>query len=72
MKRPLRTHNTQAVRDSLTRVLNECRRGELTPAQTNAITATLNVILQSMRLDDMTQRINELEAVLQRLEAGCD
>lgn len=72
MKRPLRAHNTQAVRDSLVKVMNECRSGEITPAQANSITATLNVILQSMRLDDMTQRINELEMVLQRLEAGCD
>lgn len=67
MKRPLRANNPAAVRETLVKVANEVRRGELSPQQGNSITASMNVILSSMRIDEQERRVNELEQLLQQL-----
>ena len=64
MKRPLRANNPAAVRETLVKVANEVRRGELSPQQGNSITASLNVILSSMRIDEQEAKIAELEKLL--------
>lgn len=64
MKRPLRANNPAAVRETLVKVANEVRRGELSPQQGNSITASMNVILSSMRIDEQEAKIAELEKLL--------
>lgn len=64
MKRPLRANNPAAVRETLVKVANEVRRGDLSPQQGNSITASMNVILSSMRIDEQEKKIAELEKLL--------
>lgn len=64
MKRALRASTPAAVRASLTKIANEVRNGDLLPAQANAIIYCLNVVLQSLRLDEQERKIAELEKLL--------
>jgi len=69
-KRALRANSPSAVRASLVKVANEVRTGELTPQQGNSITASLNVILSSMRIDEQDRKIAELETILNDLQSA--
>lgn len=69
-KRALRANSPMAVRASLVKVANEVRTGELTPQQGNSITASLNVILSSMRIDEQDRKIAELETILNDLQSA--
>lgn len=69
-KRALRANSPAAVRAALVKVANEVRMGELTPQQANAITASMNCILQSIRLDEQQTKIDELEMMLREQREG--
>lgn len=69
MKRALRANNPAAVRASLIKVANEVRGGELSPQQGNSITASLNVILSSIRIDEQETKIAELERLLAEVQS---
>ena len=64
-KRALRANSPAAVRASLVKVANEVRTGELTPQQANAITASMNAILASIRIDEQEAKMTQLELILQ-------
>lgn len=70
MRRALRANTPAAVRESLIKVANEVRNGVLTPQQGNSITASLNVILASIRTDEQERRVDELEAILHQLKGN--
>jgi len=63
-KRALRANNPAAVRATLVKVANEVRTGELLPQQANAITACMNAILASIRIDEQEAKIAQLEKML--------
>lgn len=68
MKRPLRFSTPREVRESLTKVANEVRTGQLAPQLANSIAYIANVILGSIRVDEQERRIVEMEQVIERLE----
>lgn len=63
-KRALRAHNAAAVRETLVKIANEVRAGDLMPAQANAITACMNAILSSIRIDEQEAKIMQFEQIM--------
>lgn len=68
MKRPLHFSTPREVRQSLTKIANETRSGELSPQVANALVCCCNAILGSIRADEQERRIAELEKMLSELE----
>lgn len=64
----LNLNTARNVRSALAKVANWTLNGEIDVKQANAVTYIANVILQSIRTDEQEQRLDELEATLERIE----
>lgn len=64
----LNLNTARNIRASLAKVANWTLNGDIDVKQANAVTYICNVILQSIRTDEQEQRIEEIEATLERIE----
>lgn len=69
-KRPLHLSTPAEVRQALTKIINECRNGDLTPAVANALICGCNAVLGSLRLDEQGRKLEQLETILQERESS--
>ena len=63
-KRNLKLDTPDNVRKALAKVANMTYKGEIDTKTANSITATCNVILSGIRVDDQEKKIAELERIL--------
>lgn len=63
-KRNLKLDTPDNVRKALAKVANMAYKCELDIKTANSITATCNVILSGIRIDDQEKKIAELEKIL--------
>ena len=69
MQRPLHLSTPREIRQSLAKIANETRRGDLSPSVCNALTACCNSILSALKSCDYERKILELEQKIEELEA---
>lgn len=67
-RRALKLSTPKEVRQSVCKIVNELRSGDLTPQQASAMITGCNTILQSIRTDEQQRRIDELGAIVGLLE----
>jgi hypothetical protein len=63
-RKNLKLDTPQNIRKSLSKVANMVLNGELDAKVANSITATCNVILSGVRIDEQEKKIAELEQIL--------
>lgn len=67
-KRNLKLDTPDNIRKALAKVANMTYKGEIDTKTANSITATCNVILSGIRVDDQEKKIAELERILNENE----
>ena len=67
-KRNLKLDTPDNIRKALAKVANMTYKGEIDTKTANSITATCNVILSGIRIDDQEKKIAELERILNENE----
>lgn len=67
-KRNLKLDTPDNIRKALAKVANMTYKGEIDTKTANSITATCNVILSGIRVDDQEKKIAELERILNEMK----
>ncbi|MCD8117502.1 MAG: hypothetical protein LUE21_10385 [Oscillospiraceae bacterium] len=65
MKRPLRFDTPRHVRETLAKIGNELRRGEMTPQTANALVCVCNSVLSCFKTFELEAKIDELAKILE-------
>lgn len=63
-KRNLKLDTPDDIRKALAKVANMTYKGELDTKTANSITATCNVILSGIRIDEQEKKLEEIEQIL--------
>lgn len=63
-KRNLKLDTPDDIRKALAKVANMTYKGELDTKTANSITATCNVILSGIRIDEQEKKLAEIEQIL--------
>lgn len=63
-KRNLKLDTPDNIRKALAKVANMTYKGELDTKTANSITATCNVILSGIRIDEQEKKLAEIEQIL--------
>ncbi|MFV0362388.1 MAG: hypothetical protein ACK5LL_04770 [Suipraeoptans sp.] len=63
-KRNLKLDTADNIRNALAKVANMTYKGEIDTKTANSITATCNVILSGIRIDEQERKLAEIEQIL--------
>lgn len=63
-KRNLKLDTADNIRNALAKVANMTYKGEIDTKTANSITATCNVILSGIRIDEQEKKLAEIEQIL--------
>lgn len=63
-KKRIKMSTSREVRQAVSRIANMLLNGEIDPKTANAILYAANVTLGAIRVDEIEQRIDELESTL--------
>ncbi len=65
-RRNLKLDTPDNIRRALAKIANMTYKGELDTKTANSITATCNVILSGIRIDDQEKKLVEIEQILNK------